>query len=102
MDRLHEKIQSDGIRLMFSRHFSGMFRLITSQGLITRGRELRLDKLTRRRIVLNDKNPWGFSRSGYRYGCLGSRIRRGCKEGQGKMEASSIAGLALDLQFTPV
>src|SRR6267143_5700923 len=102
MDRLHEKVQCNGIRLVFSRHFSGAFRLITSQGLITRRRELRLDKLSRRRIVLNDQNPRGFACPWHEHGRPSALIRNGRDEGKGKMEASSLTGRALDLQFASV
>src|SRR5712692_9467142 len=102
VDRLHEKVQSDGIRLVFSRHFRGAFRLVTSQSLITRRCELRLDKLPRRRVVFDDENPRSPAGSGCRYGRLGGLIRSDGKEGQGKMEASALAGLALNLQFASV
>ncbi len=96
MDRLHEKVQSDGIRLVFSRHFRGAFRLVTSQGVIAGRRELRLDELPRRRIVLNDKNPWGFAGSGCGYGRVRGFIRSDSSKGKRKIEAGTFAGLAFD------
>src|SRR5260370_36776205 len=88
------------MRWVLSRHIRGVFRLITTQDFIARRSELRLDQLPGRRIVFNDENPRRFAGSECGYGRLGGLIRSDCKKGQGKMEASSIARLAVDFQLT--
>src|SRR5882762_2288277 len=99
MDRLHEEIQSDGIRLVLRRHSQGAFRPSTYQSLVTRRSELRLDELPRHRIVFNDKNSRGFAcpRNGSRR--MWELIGSDGNEGKREIETGALAELAFDLQF---
>src|SRR6267378_7888745 len=99
MDRLHEEIQSDGIRLVLRRHSQGAFRPSTYQSLVTRRSKLRLDELPRHRIVFNDKNPRGFACPRNGSGRLSGLIRSDGNEGERKIETGALAGLAFDPQF---
>jgi hypothetical protein len=102
MDRLHEEIQSDGIRSMLSRHFGGKLRLITSQRLIAGSGKLRLNKLARGHIIFNDENPRRSVSSCFGYGRPGGLIQSGFNMGKSKIKACTLTGLALDFQLASV
>ncbi len=58
-----------------------------------------MDELSRRGIVLNDKNPRGFACPWHGYRRLSGLIRNDRNEGKYKIEAGSLAELAFDPQF---
>src|SRR5207245_9015991 len=94
--RFHQYVQGDCAGLELRRHLRGAARFIAQHHLVAGSGKMRLDELSRHRVILNDKNPRWFFCLSRELAFLRPALWNSRSNRQTEMKATSLAWLALE------